>query len=90
MDDGNEWSLGGSAEVVGDNERRLLRLLSKTRGALHVGERIVVIDKDGQDQAVLELVARDTGGAWLVDLCSTEPVLDFSRELGGFSTWIYS
>ena len=70
------------AEVVGDNERRLLRLLSKTRGALHVGERIVVIDKDGQDQAVLELVARDTGGAWLVDLCSTEPVLDFLSRVG--------
>ena len=70
------------AEVVGDNGCRLLRMLSKTRGTLKVGERIAVTDKEGKDQAVLELVARDTGGTWLVDPCSDEPTFDFLYRVG--------
>ena len=70
------------AEVVGDNGRRLLRMLSKTRGTLRVGERITVTDKEERDQAVLELVARDTGGTWLVDPCSDEPTFDFLYRVG--------
>ena len=70
------------AEVVGDDGRRLLRLMSKTRGTLRVGERLVILDKDGGDQAVLELVSRDSGGTWLVDPCSDEPTLDFLSRVG--------
>ena len=69
------------AEVVGDDGRRLVRLLSKTRGPC-AGERIIITGKDSGDQAVLELVARDAGGTWLVDPCSDEPMLDFLSRVG--------
>jgi S-adenosylmethionine:tRNA ribosyltransferase-isomerase len=70
------------AEVVGDDGRRLVRLLSKTRGTLRVGERIIITGKDGGDQAVLELGARDVGGTWLFDPCSDEPILDLLSRVG--------
>jgi S-adenosylmethionine:tRNA ribosyltransferase-isomerase len=70
------------SEVVGADGRRLLRLLSKTRGTLRVGERIVVVSEQGQDLAVLELVARDSGGTWLVDPCSQEATMQFLSRVG--------
>ena len=70
------------SEVVGADGRRLLRLLSKTRGTLRAGERIVVVGEQGQDLAVLELVARDSGGTWLVDPCSEEATVQFLSRVG--------
>ena len=70
------------SEVVGPDGRRLLRLLSKTRGTLRVGERLVVVSEQGQDLAALELVARDSGGTWLVDPCSQEATMQFLSRVG--------
>ena len=70
------------SEVIRAGGRRLLRLLSKTRGTLRVGERIVVVGEQGQDLAVLELVARDSGGTWLVDPCTHESTIEFLSRVG--------
>lgn len=70
------------SEVIRAGGRRLLRLMSKTRGTLRVGERIVVVGEQGQDLAVLELVARDSGGTWLVDPCTHESTIEFLSRVG--------
>jgi len=42
------------------------RVLAQTRGRPQVGERIVLVDRAGMDAAVVELVGRAAGGAWLM------------------------
>ena len=39
-------------------------LIVRTRGRPETGERIVVVDRDGADGLLLEVVGRSTGGTW--------------------------
>jgi len=41
------------------------RLLAQTRGRPELGERIVLVDREGHDAAEVTLVGRATGGAWI-------------------------
>jgi S-adenosylmethionine:tRNA ribosyltransferase-isomerase len=49
------------------------RLLAKTRGSPALGERIVLVDRDGRNAADLILVGRAAGGAWLARPLMEEP-----------------
>lgn len=42
------------------------RILAQTRGRPEIGERIVLIDREGREAESLELVGRGTGGTWIV------------------------
>jgi S-adenosylmethionine:tRNA ribosyltransferase-isomerase len=42
------------------------RILAQTRGRPEIGERIVLIDREGRESESLELVGRGTGGTWIV------------------------
>ena len=49
------------------------RVLAQTRGRPALGERIVLVDREGRDAAELSLVGRAAGGAWLVRSQGDEP-----------------
>ncbi len=42
------------------------RILAQTRGRPEIGERIVLIDREGRESESLELVGRGAGGTWIV------------------------
>lgn len=42
------------------------RILAQTRGRPEIGERIVLIDREGRESDSLALVGRGTGGTWIV------------------------
>ena len=42
------------------------RILAQTRGRPEIGERIVLIGREGRESESLELVGRGTGGTWIV------------------------
>ena len=48
-------------------------VLAQTRGRPTVGERVVLVDRDGVDAATLELVGRGEGGAWIARPDPAEP-----------------
>lgn len=49
-------------------------VLAQTRGRPAIGERVVLVDRDGVDGVTLELMGRAEGGAWLVRPDSSGPV----------------
>lgn len=49
------------------------RVLAQTRGRPALGERIVLVDREGRDAAELTLVGRAAGGAWLARPPRDEP-----------------
>jgi S-adenosylmethionine:tRNA ribosyltransferase-isomerase len=51
------------------------RVLAQTRGRPALGERVVLVDREGRDAAELLLAGRAAGGAWLV-----RPVADEAAE----------
>ena len=57
-------------------------VLAQTRGRPSVGERVVLVDRDGRDGAALELVGRAEGGAWLARPDTTEPVQAILDRVG--------
>jgi S-adenosylmethionine:tRNA ribosyltransferase-isomerase len=42
------------------------QILAQTRGTPAVGERVILVDRDGADASGLTLVGRGAGGSWLV------------------------
>ena len=49
------------------------RVLAQTRGRPAIGERIVLVDREGHDAAELVLAGRAGGGAWLIRSTEDEP-----------------
>ncbi len=47
------------------------RIMGKTRGKLAIGETVTLVNAAGQDDVLLELIARQPGGTWVA-----RPVLD--------------
>lgn len=57
-------------------------VLAQTRGRPALGERVVLVDRDGADGATLELVGRAAGGAWVVRPDTAEPVEAILERVG--------
>jgi S-adenosylmethionine:tRNA ribosyltransferase-isomerase len=71
---GGAWEgLFLQVERDGDNAG-VWRLLAQTRGRPAVGERVMLVDRDGRDAAEILLVGRAEGGAWLARPVADEPV----------------
>ncbi|MFM8633667.1 MAG: tRNA preQ1(34) S-adenosylmethionine ribosyltransferase-isomerase QueA [Planctomycetia bacterium] len=60
----------------------LWRILAHARGRPAVGERIVLIDRDGNESASLELVERAAGGTWIVRPDTAGPVESVLDRIG--------
>ena len=65
-----------------DADRRLWRIVARTRGRPLPGERIVLVDAEGRDAARLELVARGDGGTWLAAPDADEPATAVLARVG--------
>lgn len=79
---GGAWE-GLFLQVERDGEHvGALRLLAQTRGRPVIGERIVLVDRDGGDVAELQLVGRADGGAWLARPVVDEPVEPLLGRVG--------
>jgi S-adenosylmethionine:tRNA ribosyltransferase-isomerase len=70
---GGAWE-GLFLQVERDGEHAgAWRLLAQTRGRPAMGERIVLVDREGRDAGELTLVGRATGGAWVARFHGDEP-----------------
>lgn len=58
------------------------RLLAQTRGRPTIGERIVLVDRDGRDAAELALAGRAGGGAWLAKPLEDTPAEEVLARVG--------
>jgi len=64
---GRRLSTGGRWQglFLDKDDRNNWKLLCKTRGKLHAGERIMLVDKTGQDAVTLRLLSRMDQGSWV-------------------------
>jgi S-adenosylmethionine:tRNA ribosyltransferase-isomerase len=70
---GGRWE-GLFLQVERDGEQPgSWRVLAQTRGRPALGERVVLVDREGRDSAEIALVGRAAGGAWLVRPQDDEP-----------------
>ena len=57
-------------------------VLAQTRGRPAVGERVVLVDRDGRDATELALVGRAEGGAWLAVPDAAGPFAEILARVG--------
>jgi S-adenosylmethionine:tRNA ribosyltransferase-isomerase len=60
----------------------LWRVLGKTRGRLAPGDRITLLDAEGQESVELELATRGPEGTWIVRPGSHEPAFELLERVG--------
>jgi S-adenosylmethionine:tRNA ribosyltransferase-isomerase len=75
---GGRWE-GLFLEDAGDGT---WRILAHTRGRPGVGERILLIDRQGKESLALELVSRGPGGTWLVRPAENGPAPTILERVG--------
>lgn len=64
------------------DENGLWELLAKTRGKVAVGEKIVLIDRNGAESFELELAARLDNGGWVMSPADDRPFPALLDEVG--------
>jgi S-adenosylmethionine:tRNA ribosyltransferase-isomerase len=85
---GRRAATGGSWEGLflrverGGGSEETWVVLARSRGRPALGERVILVGRDGVDQVAIELVGRAGGGAWLVRPESTEPVHAILERVG--------
>lgn len=65
-----------------DSSTGVWQLLAKSRGRAAIGERVVLVGRDGADALSLELRGRGHGGTWLVVPDSQEPAEKILAAVG--------
>lgn len=67
---------------LGSDSEGSWRLMGKTRGTLHIGEHVLLQDREGLGKIRLTMLARLEDGLWAARPDSDLPALDILRQVG--------
>lgn len=65
-----------------EDKNKTWRMLAKTRGKVHVGETIKLIDRDGQEYCELEMMAKLEDGSWIAKCSIESPAFETLEHFG--------
>jgi len=67
---------------LADNGRACWQILAKTRGRMHVGESVTLVDRAAREDSQLRLMARQEGGVWIATPEPPEDALSLLERVG--------
>lgn len=67
---------------LADNGRGCWQILAKTRGRMHIGESVTLVDRAAREDARLRLMARQEGGVWIVTPDPPERAISLLERVG--------
>jgi S-adenosylmethionine:tRNA ribosyltransferase-isomerase len=81
---GRRLETGGHWEglFLQSGQHGVWRILCKTRGKLRPGEKIVLLNAVGEDDAQLQLAARQPDGSWIAQVESADEVFALLERIG--------